>query len=466
MTGTDLVVVLPGIMGSTLRRADGKLVWAPSAGAALRAIVTLAGSIKQLTLDPDIGDQAPDDGVEPVDLMPDLHVLPGIWTPIKGYTRLLDKLTSLGYHPGANLLPVPYDWRLSNRYNGRRLACIVEPALQRWRDQSPANADAQLVFVCHSMGGLVARWYIEKCGGAELTRRLITFGTPYRGAAKTVDQLVNGVRPSLGPLAVDLTTFARSLPSLHQLLPEYACIEHGTIKYGTNLAKTTEVTLPELATRLVTDAMTFHTELNDAEAARPASLDSTHAIVGTRQPTITTIRIDGHRAIPLETIGDDNDYGDATVPLAGGIRHGLALDTNRIDRVADHHGNLQRNGAALDVLAGILTAKPVVRRDAHATAELRVTVPELVLAGENLPVTVTTVAVTEDGTARQAITITVRDEAGTVVASAVPRLRKGHAETAFPALPPGAYAVQVTGLATGSGVAPVSAAVLIWADPA
>lgn len=460
MTGTDLVVVLPGIMGSTLRRADGDMVWAPSAGAALRAIFTLAGSIKQLTLDPHIGDQAPEDGVEPVALMPDLHVLPGIWTPIKGYTQLLDKLTSLGYRTGANLLPVPYDWRLSNRYNGRRLAGIVEPALQRWRDQSPANADTQLVFVCHSMGGLVARWYIEKCGGAELTRRLITFGTPYRGAAKTVEQLVNGVRPSLGPLALDLTTFARSLPSLHQLLPEYACIEHGT-----DLAKTTAVTVPELATSMVTDAMTFHTELNDAEAARPPSLDSTHAIVGTRQPTITTIRIDGHRAIPLDTIGEDNDYGDATVPLAGGIRHGLALDTNRINRVADHHGNLQHNGAALDVLEGILTAKRVVRRDANATVELRVTVPELVLAGADLPVAVTTVAIAEDVTARQAITITVRDEAGKAVASAAPKLRKGQAETTFTALPPGAYAVEVTGLAAGSGVAPVSADVLIWADP-
>lgn len=166
-------------------------------------------------------------------------------------------------------------------------------------------------------------------------------------------------------------------------------------------------------------------ELNDAEAARPASLDSTHAIVGTRQPTITTIRLDGHRAIPQETIGQDNDYGDATVPLAGGIRHGLALDTNRINRVADHHGNLQRNGAALDVLEGILTATPVVRRDAHATVELGVTVPELVLAGAALPVAVTTVAVTENGTARQAITITVRDEADKIVSSAAPRLRKG-----------------------------------------
>ena len=101
--------------------------------------------------------------------------------------------------PPGNLLPVPYDWRLSYRYNGQRLARLVEPALERWRAQGGPYADAQVVFVCHSMGGLIARWYIEQCGGAEITRKLITLGTPYRGAARALDQLVNGAHQGLGP---------------------------------------------------------------------------------------------------------------------------------------------------------------------------------------------------------------------------------------------------------------------------
>jgi triacylglycerol esterase/lipase EstA (alpha/beta hydrolase family) len=79
------------------------------------------------------------------------------------------------------------------------------------------------------MGGLVARWYIEHCGGAGHTRKLITLGTPYRGAAKALLPLINGVRKDLGPLAIDLSLFARSMPALHQLLPTYACID-GTVK--------------------------------------------------------------------------------------------------------------------------------------------------------------------------------------------------------------------------------------------
>ncbi|MGH3872822.1 MAG: hypothetical protein ACRDSR_15175 [Pseudonocardiaceae bacterium] len=58
-----------------------------------------------MTLAPDIGDQAPDDGVEPVELMPDLHVLPGIWTPIKGYTRQADKASATT--PAPTCYPCP-----------------------------------------------------------------------------------------------------------------------------------------------------------------------------------------------------------------------------------------------------------------------------------------------------------------------------------------------------------------------
>ena len=140
----DLVVVLPGILGSTLAE-NGTPIWAPSAGAVLRAIGTFGRGIKKLELPRGIGDEHPSDGVEPVGLMPDLHVLPGVWTANIGYGALLRWLRSR-FHlieaplddPDryANFLPVPYDWRLSNRYNGRRLKSIVEPALEEARSGS------------------------------------------------------------------------------------------------------------------------------------------------------------------------------------------------------------------------------------------------------------------------------------------------------------------------------------------
>ena len=453
----DLVVVLPGILGSTLRQ-DGHLVWAPSAGSALRAITTLGASLRRLELPAGIGDQHPCDGVEPAGLMPDLHVLPGIWTAIKGYDKLLARLRRLGYRepgpdvPAGNLLPVAYDWRLSCRYNAQRLSTIIEPALQRWRDQGGPCADAQIVFVCHSMGGLFARWYIEKCGGAQITRKLITLGTPYRGAARALGQLVNGAHPGLGPFRIDLTRFARSMPSLHQLLPEYACIQQGG-----DLAKITGITLPELDTAMVTDAMRFHTDLRDAEADRPQSLAATHAIVGTAQATATTARLAGGRVELLDTYQDQDLAGDATVPIVAACRADVPMDSNTLRRVPDKHGNLHRNAAALDEMEGILTASSIIVRAVEPVA-LRVDAPDLALAGQAI-----TMHVTPAEPTRHAIHLAVTSETGTLVEAR--RIRPSGGPITIGGLAGGAYTIDVTGTDAASPFAPVSSDILIWENP-
>ncbi len=455
MTPADLVVVLPGIMGSQLRQ-DGHLVWGPSAGSALRAITSFGRSIKRLQLPGGIADDHPGDGVEPAGIMPDLHLLPGIWTPVKGYDLLLGRLRSLGYReisadpaaPPGNLLPLGYDWRLSSRRTGQWIGTIIEPALERWRAQGGPYADARLIFVCHSMGGLAARWYIEHCGGAAITRKLITLGTPYRGAARSLEQLINGVHKGLGPVAVDLTRFARSLPSLYQLLPEYACIEHRS-----DLAKTTEIKIPELDITMTADAMRFHTQLRQAEEARPGSLTTTHAIAGIRQPTTTTIRISSGRALPLDTYRGEDLAGDATVPIVGACRADVPMDSPALRRVPDKHGNLQRNRAALDELEGILTARPVVVRGTR-TIDAAVEVPELVFAGEAVPIRV---HLADDH--RAAARVTVTDESGRII---VARATRPPTTTSIDGLAPGAYTIDVTGIEPASAITPVSSTILIW----
>lgn len=454
---TDLVVVLPGIMGSTLSR-DGRPVWALTPGALVRAIRVFGDQIGRLRLPDGIGDEHPGDGVEPSGLMADLHVLPGLWTPVKGYDVLVDHLRRLGYREGTdtepgNLLPVPYDWRLSNRHNGRRLGRLVEPALERWRAQGGRFAQARLVFVAHSMGGLVARWYIEREGGAELTRKLVTLGTPYRGAAKALVQLVNGVPSGLGRLAPDLTALARSMPSMYQLMPEYACVTGEP-----ELRRTVDLSLPDLPTSMVTDAMTFHTDLRTAEEARAAVTDMTHAIVGSAQPTWTTVSLSGGVATPIETYRDRQLYGDSTVPLTGGVRAGVALDSPLLRRVADKHGNLQRNQASLDEIEGILTGQDVVVR-AGTTTVPEVRAPELLLAGEPLVVEL-------ELATNSALLVTVTDEHDAVVDTRVPRLTGGTGAATFDPLPPGGYTVTVSGSSPASPVAPVTAATLVWSDHA
>jgi pimeloyl-ACP methyl ester carboxylesterase len=472
MTSNDLLVVLPGITGSTLgvRGADGSpasenLIWAPSAGAVWK-LLTGGNSILKKALPEGIGDAAPDDGVEPVALMPDVHVLPGIWTPIRGYDVLIDALEGLGYKRDngpkpPNLIAFAYDWRLSNRYNGERLKTVVEPALERLRAQGGASADARIVFVVHSMGGLVARWYIEKCGGAEVTRKLITLGTPWRGATGALEQLVNGVKKGIGPISIDLTAFARSMPSLYQLLPEFACISSPG-----GYAKTTEVSVPNLSTAMIADAMSFQTDLQAAEAARPDSHTSSHMIVGIRQPTSTTVEISDGKATAYQNFGNDNDYGDGTVPLTGAVGLGEALDTNLAVRVPEQHTNLQCNQFVLDQVQEILTAQPVRRRELKSVS-IRASVPDLVTQGSGLEVAFDLEADDpEQGPPKVPVTVTVRSAKGKVLAAAQPTLRGGHGVTTFEDLPPGTHTVTVDGSAPSSLVRPVTSTAVVWPSPA
>ena len=354
-------------MGSTLVK-NGDLVWGPSAGAVLKAIGTFGRSLRAMTLPADIGDNGPRDGVEPKALMPDLHVLPGIWSANIGYGKLLDWLSTRFELVEAspddpsrmpNLLPVPYDWRLSNRFNARRLKTIVEPALERWQSQGGPFADARIIFICHSMGGLVARWYIEKENGARFTRKLLTMGTPYRGALSALDQLVNGVRVGIGPLKLDVTSFARSLPSIHQLLPEYACIESSG-----GLLKTTETTLPNVDAALVSDAMAFHDDINRAAAANTTDPYDIHPVVGFRQPTVTTAAIVDDSVKAIETINGNDEAGDATVPRLAATPNSLRPNSPVIRWIPDQHGSLQSNQALLDEIEGVLTSQPVIHRAA------------------------------------------------------------------------------------------------------
>ena len=439
----DVVVVVPGIMGSTLAK-HGKMVWAPSAGSVLRAIATFGRSIKEMTLPQGIGDNHPGDGVEPAALMPDLHLLPGIWSVNLGYDRLLGFLRSRFHFvepfPGdadriPNLLLVPYDWRLSNRYNGRRLKNIVEPALERWRAQGGPFAEAKLIFLCHSMGGLVARWFIEQEGGAAITRKLVTFGTPYRGSLNALDYLVNGVKKGTGPLQVDLTSFARSLPSLHQLLPEYACLDTPA-----GLLKTTETALPELEASMVADAMRFHDQLDQGKGAAASGLDI-HPLVGTRQATWTTARIAGNSVVPMETINGSDEGGDGTVPCLAAIPKGTRPDSPVVHHTADQHGSLQHNRAVLDEIEGILTARPVIHR-ALARLEIGVRTEPLVLAGEKIAIEASVA-----GGERVALQVEVRDEGGKQVATVHLRPLEGEHRAAIDPLPPGAYRVVVGGRA-------------------
>ncbi len=222
----DIVVLLPGITGSVLKK-NGKVVWGFSASTIGKALFTLGRTMERdLALPHD--DRAADDlgdGIVADALMPDLHLLPGVWK-IDGYGKIAEAIkANFEVTEGRNFFPFPYDWRRDNRVSARRLARAAHDWLAAWRASS-GNANAKLILVGHSMGGLVIRYFLECMEGWKETRALVTFGTPYRGSLNALDGLANGLKK--GPL--DLSRLARQLTALYHLLPVYECYDAGNGK--------------------------------------------------------------------------------------------------------------------------------------------------------------------------------------------------------------------------------------------
>jgi len=464
---TDVIVVIPGIMGSTLYRGNTP-VWEPSVGAITRALASLFQSLTSLRLPENIGDSGPEDGIRPVGLMPDLRLPFGLWTFDLGYSRLLEflrtnfDLVEAGPgdpHTPSNLVVFPYDWRLSNRHNGERLRDRVVAVLKQWRSRGGPCAEAKLVFICHSMGGLVARWFIDVLGGAPLTRKLVTLGTPHRGALEALDQLVNGVRKGPGRFKLNLTGFARSLPSLHQLLPAYACVEAGE-----GLATTTEIELPDLDADMVRDARRFHDQLDEARRTC-ADAYALHPIVGFRQPTWTTGRLAEGRIERLRTIRSPqpdgtslamDEGGDATVPRLSAAPRDIPPDSPILKYAATNHVGLVHSQAVFDELEGILTARPAIQRAEEAP--LAVEMEEVLDPEEPLAVR----AALPEGQ-NHALEAVIRNQHGAILD--IVRLRgTAQAQTASIPLPqPGVFQVTIRGAgASGRSVQAITTSVLSW----
>ena len=383
----DLVILLPGITGSVLANKAGKEVWAPSGGAVWRAITSFGNSIEDLALASDDAD----DGVTAPRLVPDVTLIPGL-IKIDGYSRteryLIDQL---GLQAGRNYFAFPYDWRRDNRVIAKRLEASAMDWLKAWRASS-GNADAKLVLIGHSMGGLVARYFIECLGGWQVTRTLMTLGTPHRGSLNAVGFLENGMKKGIGPFGLDLSPLLRSLTSVYQLLPIYPCVSN----QGAALQRIAEAAQAGLLSHVnvprATAARAFHQEIQDAQArnAKDAAY-SEHGpvlvpIVGIEQPTAQSVHIEGGKLSLLNSYEGVDQGGDGTVPRASGTPIEMN-DAKREVYAAETHGALQNADGTLANLKGVLTRDRIDFRKfqrAEDAAMLTLEVDDVVLPGAAL----------------------------------------------------------------------------------
>jgi pimeloyl-ACP methyl ester carboxylesterase len=352
----DVVVLLPGITGSVLRK-NGKDVWAPSGGAVLNAFLTLGHDIKDLKLGDDPIDEEEIEGVTAPRLMPDIHLIPGLWK-IDGYGRIRKWIMdNFAVKEEVDYFEFPYDWRRDNRAHAKRLARQATQWLDAYRKAPQGNPKAKLVLVGHSMGGLISRYFLECLDGWKETRMLITFGTPYRGSVKAIGSIANGMHKGVGPVSIDLSDFVRSMNSVYQLLPVYECFDPGDGK----LIRTSETDkIPHLEQKRAQAALAFHHEISDAvekhltEDEYVQNRYEIRPVVGVFQPTAQSALLDGGALKLVQRRGKKDEGGDGTVPRVSATPIEVEREANTMF-AAQQHASLQDDGAVLVQLDSLLT---------------------------------------------------------------------------------------------------------------
>ena len=391
----DLIVVLPGIMGSVLQK-DGQDLWNVSGDVVWQIVKTMGNRVRNLKLaGDDLSGGDIGDGIKPTGLIQDTYLIPGFsrfGKIVDGYNRTSDLITknfqvisgNIYDDPedkAANFYHFPYDWRRDNRANANILKKLLDKRLKRWREFS-GNKDAKVILLAHSMGGLISRYYLEVLGGWQDSRALFTFGTPYRGSVSAINILANGMKKGnidLGAI-LKLNEVIPTLTSVYQLLPRYK-----TLKVENDFYRIAEspVDLPNINQKKAIDALNFHNEIDDAADVNQENLIYRNSfvtcpIVGVSQPTLQSAEfvngvISVSEVLPTflqnrSNLGD----GDGTVPQVSAtpVQMKDLEMLSVVDYIAESHGALQNQpNVLLNLLKGLQTAQTAPLEDVRGSFE-------------------------------------------------------------------------------------------------
>jgi pimeloyl-ACP methyl ester carboxylesterase len=309
---------------------------------------------------------------------------------IEPYSVLLAAVRRVVPDPAA-VCEFGYDWRLPVSYNAQQLAVAAEAHLAAWRKHPQGSAQAQLVLVAHSMGGLLASYFTRVLGGdtAAAVRTTVTLGTPFYGAVKAA-YILNTGRGGPVPLPRRrLRRLARTLPGLHDLLPAYRCVDEGD---RARWLTPTDVEALGGDRELAEHSQLLYAQLRDAP---PTAL---RVLVGVDQPTMQSIVLrDGVLDPQYYTCQDGPDghlqrvnrLGDSTV-----YRESAVGDSQQPSALPQAHGAIARTEEAVSFVSSVLTQRP--QGPPMGDTRLGLDLPDVLTTGVSAQVTALSVDIPTD----------------------------------------------------------------------
>jgi Lecithin:cholesterol acyltransferase len=369
-----LVVVVPGFGGSILLDADGTPRWGPAFGDIARGMVraeplsvtsepalAVAGVLRTVTVFPPF-------------------VLPGydrLVAQIRaefGSVRVDEVLPGRDRDLRADVVLFPYDFRFGVRPAALRLHAEIEARLAGMSRRERAG---RVIVIGHSMGGLVARYWLGPLGGWRDCRALITLATPHRGVPKALDWLVNGVH--LGRVQLHaMTQVSRGWPGVYDLLPQYEAIlpaagrSAAVVRPAIGPLQIGSVAAEGFGARAATAAR-MHAEIDAAwrELSGRADAPSVTAVFARGHPTPSRMVLAGSRltitkADP-EWLPNAGWRGDGTVPAISAVPPELAVDDSAHRLVPERHLPMAATPAVVELLKACDSGGTVPAATARAT---------------------------------------------------------------------------------------------------
>lgn len=133
---------------------------------------------------------------------PPILLVPGYSLSRAGFMILAQALRRRGF---------PWVWAVNNRPISAPAPVLAAQVGQRVEQLCAETGAPQVDIVAHSMGGLLAAYYVGHLGGARRVRRIVTLGTPWKGSA--------GAIFAIGRQGLDLIPDSEFLRALDRLPP-------------------------------------------------------------------------------------------------------------------------------------------------------------------------------------------------------------------------------------------------------
>lgn len=323
---TKAIVIIPGILGSTLETTSGTEVWLHLINYGQMALTENGTSVNSIR-------SANYDNYGANDT----------------YKTLYNSLNN-AFGNDFDVIFFDYDFRMTNSTSAAKLATEL-------------SGYSEVVLVAHSMGGLVAgKFLANSATNRNKTTALITLGTPFVGAAKCIDVMETGEMITFSLAGVNITLFKNTIRDMskncyaaYQLLPtskyysvtgSYPLSVNGT-NYSTATTQLQNTPWGKKSNGTVkpmfSTATSFHSSLFSGTTHITNYSDVTaYTLAANGEDTISKVSMNSNYEITAVTYSNSGDgtvllksagYGTPNYSYTGTDHTGMVSDSTVISRI-------------------------------------------------------------------------------------------------------------------------------------